>query len=957
MMQAAPLGEKLRVRMSEVLAEYRARRAANAELAQNQYSSAEKAWNASRANSQAEAAETRRRAESNAEKHRTEATRKVELSYSERLKSLASRRQAAEDALREEAQKIDGPFSKVDETVRAEPIKMPPSHGVIGTLRRQTGSDDALPVIVPLLGYKGLLLRGSSLDASEMVDAIFARLIASIPLTSLNVTVFDPEISGLLGTFADLRPVMGERFQASSFDSDKLRVQLDNVLAAVQKNTDRIRSSGERNILSIWESATPKLVFNVVVIDDRPGSMDDSARKLLRRVIESGPASGAFVILLQTGHRAEHGAGTYFEERTPEQIDEELNIAAKLTLVTFDDRTGTASVSLPQGEVTARPIGGMNHLAVKELIAQVLDVQAQQDGPIVGPHRLRPEGGRSSAAEGIEITLGERENGSALKFRLRSANPPLPNALIGGDVGTGKSNLLHTLINSTAAKYSREEVELILLDFKSGTEFQRYAPQTGSATSHWLPNASIIGLESDRSFGLAVLDHLASELDRRAETFKTAGVSGYDAFRSGGGSMPRLVAVIDEFQTLFDEDDDTAANAVQILSAIMRKGRAFGVHLVLSTQTLSGIRQLSVQGDAIFAQVPVRVALKLGRSESQVMLAQGNIAASRLQHRGEVIINERSGEDEENNVTGVVTYAEPSFTAELQEQMWREDPAVQPPRLFRGTVFAKRPDSSSKKRTLALGEAVNVAGTEVVHEFGQGPLRALAIVGSDLQVSSELVDSVLCSGFRGQGYERIVVIGSEETLNRARSQQAETEIPTDLIDHDLAADWLVAHAEELRSSTTLMVVSELQRIVSLHDDRHSVGGGDDSNQSAAALFSPVPEDSDFDDVFAGSRNSSGSGWDMRSAAAVLADLTKSSSTRSDLVISSQLYSTVENVFGYDRQGGNGIAAYALARVPMDELRQFLGHGAEQPDASPRFIYLRAGTGSSGQLAIPYGPEN
>lgn len=961
MMQENMLGEKLRARMSDILAEYRARKAMNASQAQADYTKADNARNSHHTTSHAAAMDARKRAERDAEKRRTDGIRKIELSHSERVKGLTSRVQAAEDALREEAQKIDGPFASLAETVRVEQNKIPPSHGVIGALARPNSTDDPVPVIVPLLGQKGLLLRGSSLAASEVVDAIFARLIASIPLTSLHVTVFDPEISGLLGTFADLRPAMGERFQPSSFDSDKLRGQLENVLAAVQKNTDRIRSSGERNILSIWESATPKMVFNVLIIDDQPEGMDDNARKLLRRIIESGPTSGAFVILLQTGQRTGRSSDAVrnaFDERTPEQVDDEFNIPDRITLATLDHRNDTAMVRLPQGEVTVRPIGGMNHLAVKELITQVLDVQSQQDGPVIGPERLLPDDGQASAAKGIEIALGEQENGSVLKFKLRSANPPLPNALVGGDVGTGKSNLLHVLINSMAAKYPRAEVEMILLDFKSGTEFQRYAPQNAGPGSnpHWLPNASLIGLESDRSFGLAVLNHLMAELDRRAETFKSAGVSGYDAFRAGGAPMPRLVAIIDEFQTLFDEDDDTAANAVQTLSGIMRKGRAFGVHLVLSTQTLSGIRQLSVQGDAIFAQVPVRVALRLGRSESQVMLAPGNIAASRLQHRGEVIINERSGEDEENNITGVVTHAEPNFTAQLQASLWSKDAAPNPPRLFRGTVYAPRPVAPPRARTIALGETVDVAGTEVIHEFGQDPLRALAIVGSELRASNELVASVLFSGFQGQSYERIIVVGSADTLDYARTLQIETGIPVDLIDHEVAAEWIVAHAEDLRSPKTLVVVSELQRIVSLYDELDSRGTSADSDSAAADLFAPVPEDSDFNDVFDQSQGSSGFNWDTRSAASILANLAKSSSTRSDLVLSSQLFSTVEAVFGYDRQGGNGIAAYALTRVPLDDLRQFLGHGAEQPDASPRFNYTQAGTGAGGVLAIPYGSE-
>ena len=257
-----------------------------------------------------------------------------------------------------------------------------------------------------------------------------------------------------------------------------------------------------------------------------PGTMDDQTRKLLRRIIDSGPASGAFVILLQTGDRVDRTSSrNAFDERTPEEIDDEFYLEDKLNLITLDERTDDAVLCLPQGDLTIRPVGGMNHLSVQELIGQVATLQSQQTGPVVGPERLLPEGGTASAAQGIEVNIGDRENGSPLKFELRSANPPRSNALIGGAVGTGKSNLLHTLVYSIAAKYRREEVEMMLLDFKSGTEFQRYARQSNSAggTRNWLPNARLVGLESDRAFGLSVLEELLVEMDRRAEAFKAAG--------------------------------------------------------------------------------------------------------------------------------------------------------------------------------------------------------------------------------------------------------------------------------------------------------------------------------------------------------------------------------------------------------------------------------------------------
>lgn len=957
-MQERELGHKLRERMGTLLAEHRARIALNIETAQAEYSAEEVSWNSSFAAAHGAAAANLDREQRAAAEQQTVALRHADEALASQHEELTSRVASAQDALRREAQKIPGAFGSLSERVQAHVLNSPPSAAVVGSVLGSDETEDPTPLVLPLVGSRGLILRGDTDAAFEFVDALFARIIATVPVSSLHLNVFDPEISGLLGAYSDLRSTMGDRYPRSAYDADGLRTQLEQVLAAIQKNTDRVRSLGQRNVLSIWEGATPKIVLNVVVVMDSPGSIDGSVRKLLRRIIDSGPASGALVIVLQTGDRRPATTSS-FDERTPEQIDDELLSPSAMTALTFAARDRIAQAHLPQGDIQFSPIGGMTHPAVQDLLAAALVAESTQSGPVVGPERIIPEAGQASAADGIEVALGERENGSALVFRLRTENPPLPNALIGGDVGTGKSNLLHAMIYAIAAKYPREEVELMLLDFKSGTEFQRYAPDTTAARegANWLPNAAIIGLESDRAFGLAVLQHLAEELDRRAQTFKLAGANGYDAYRRAGHAMPRLVALIDEFQTLFEEDDEIASESVQALSGIMRKGRAFGVHLVLSTQTLSGIRQLSTQGDAIFAQVPVRIALRLGRAESQVMLSQGNTAASRLQHRGEVILNERSGEGEENNVNGVVTHAEIGFTTQLQARLWDEASSRPAPRLFRGTVYAPRPTAATAPRTLALGEAVDVYGSQVTHEFGQDPLRSLAIVGSDARTSRELMTSVLESGFRGGGYERVVVVAPQPVLDAAVALSTETGIAVDALSHEDAAQWLVSHAETARAAGTLVVVSDVQRIIALHDELEIEADDPFAEPADDSSFAAFGDDADGNTDFSTLFGSSGTESEQKTAAGVLAGLAQSSSSHSDLVVSCQLLSTVEGIFGFDRQGGNGIAAYALAQVPLDELRGFFGHGAEQPEKSPRFFYTRAGSGRGGTLAIPYGHED
>ena len=102
--------------------------------------------------------------------------------------------------------------------------------------------------------------------------------------------------------------------------------------------------------------------------------------------------------------------------------------------------------------------------------------------------------------------------------------------------------------------YSPDEVEFYLVDFKKGVEFKTYA------TSQ-LPHARAIAVESDREFGLSVLQRVDGELTRRGDLFRNAGVQEISrvSATATGQKLPRTLLLIDEFQEFFSEDDKLGA--------------------------------------------------------------------------------------------------------------------------------------------------------------------------------------------------------------------------------------------------------------------------------------------------------------------------------------------------------------------------------------------------------------
>jgi energy-coupling factor transporter ATP-binding protein EcfA2 len=238
-----------------------------------------------------------------------------------------------------------------------------------------------------------------------------------------------------------------------------------------------------------------------------------------------------------------------------------------------------------------------------------------------------------SSARNLRVPVGRAGATRLQHFLLGEGTSQ--HALIAGKTGSGKSTLLHAIITGIATWYSPSEVELWLVDFKKGVEFKTYAELA-------LPHARAVAIESDREFGLSVLEGLDAELSRRGELFREAGVQDIASFRKArpDARMPRVLLVIDEFQEFFLDDDRVSQGASMLLDRLVRQGRAFGMHALLGSQTLGGAYSLA---RSTMGQMGVRIALQCNEADSQLILSDENLAARLLSRPGEAIYNDAGG--------------------------------------------------------------------------------------------------------------------------------------------------------------------------------------------------------------------------------------------------------------------------------------------------------------------------
>ncbi len=152
---------------------------------------------------------------------------------------------------------------------------------------------------------------------------------------------------------------------------------------------------------------------------------------------------------------------------------------------------------------------------------------------------------------------------------------------------------------------------------------------------------------------MSVLQRVDDELKRRGDLFRKLGAQDIAGYKRAGGTepMPRVLLLIDEFQELFVEDDRVSQGAALLLDRIVRQGRAFGIHVLLGSQTLGGAYTLA---RATIGQMVVRIALQCNEADAYLIMNEDNPAPRLLSRPGEAIYNDEGGAIQGNSPFQVV---------------------------------------------------------------------------------------------------------------------------------------------------------------------------------------------------------------------------------------------------------------------------------------------------------------
>lgn len=237
----------------------------------------------------------------------------------------------------------------------------------------------------------------------------------------------------------------------------------------------------------------------------------------------------------------------------------------------------------------------------------------------------------SSSSDNLTIPIGKNEYGEIQKLVLGEKTSHY--ALVIGSTGSGKSTLLHTIIMSAIASYSPDELNLYLMDFKSGTEFKVYGEKK-------IPHIKLLALDAMQEFGQSILDNLWEEMNRRSKLFNELISQGMnikdikDYRRLTRKKLPRILVVADEFQMLFSEEQNRkiANYCGGKLADFISLARVYGIHFLLATQTLSRLNSGFAIRKSTLNEMYVRIGLKCTVEESGALFGvkNGDVAFEKM---------------------------------------------------------------------------------------------------------------------------------------------------------------------------------------------------------------------------------------------------------------------------------------------------------------------------------------
>jgi hypothetical protein len=589
-----------------------------------------------------------------------------------------------------------------------------------------------VPLMIPLYEEKGLSFIVENDDqkakASKAIEIMAFRILCCLPDGKCKFYIIDPEKNGQ--SFSHLYGLDSRILESEVWDDV---AEISNGLHEIKNDIPRIQSelltSKYKDLIEYNEQVKhSRKPFQFILITNFPNSFTSTSIEHLQGIIKNGSKSGIYVMMSmdikQKYPELEKFNTDEFRKLTIEYDfnSNKINNVHGKDLINEKFYITSICDKFPPGLVE-----------IKEKLNQALDKVHQLKIDAINESDIW----QKSAAKGLTIPIGVSIDNKLFNLQFGDGKD-VHHALIGGATGKGKTVLIHDIIINASKLYSPDELQFILMDYKEGTEFKVYER---------LPHIKVLAISGEVEFGLSVFEFLTEEISRRGLLFKESGYSDFSSFKASiNVNLPRWLVIMDEFQVLLDPKKRVSSKISAMLEDVTRRGRSFGINIILCTQSLGEVDISS----STLGQLGVRIAFSMPEYDCMKILHVDNVIPSEFTKAGQAVYNTSQGKKEGNTIFQSAFIDKKTIETELNILASKQSPITDISKKAKQFIFDGTQDVIMQDNVI-LYQKISENG------FVQNDLFADSFIGEPFFLSDEHI----ALRFRKQQESNLLIIGDD----------------------------------------------------------------------------------------------------------------------------------------------------------------------------------------------------
>ncbi len=496
-----------------------------------------------------------------------------------------------------------------------------------------------IKVIIPFIDAKSIIIihdNNTIHSLNKIHDTIITRSLVSTEVGKIKLTLTDLKDLGVI--FREFVPLSYEsvnvangksNFEKTLIDCED-RLQEVSVKYTSSSKHSNFKSLGEYNSHKIKTNQTDDLIPHYInVVLNLSYEADEALLKKLNRLISNGINNGTQFLMAWN-----------LDDNNTDLIEKLISNKDLIVIDLVNDKSNYINVehNFNPNEIKESKIHefieSYNH-HYKEIVNKVIKEH------FINAIPNKENWFQLDSSELVSIPIGKSKQHRGEQVVEIKTNDLQSHLMLSGGTGSGKTNFLKTFITSASVNYSSESLEFYLIDLKNGIGFDIFR-------KHKLPHVKMFAMGAENELILNLLDSLVDEMNNRLNLFTQKGVDDISKYNRlfPNDKVKRTILVVDEFSTIFEEDNPYQDEICARLAPLAKKARAAGINLFLSTQNFNHV---SHSFSKLKTEIPVRIVLKSSLDAASALLDSRNDAMKSVNTVGDGVLNNRLGVKQEEN--------------------------------------------------------------------------------------------------------------------------------------------------------------------------------------------------------------------------------------------------------------------------------------------------------------------